>query len=162
MKKKSILSQLCLQFWVSCTKYWLNFQEFPFSNRYQRPETRPDLASETKFPLLGHLTCISTLPELFSIPEAKVINLLGAQRILEHFPLEVGQHQLQSALGYPTRVWTEIGDVIGYPITPLSNSFPTSALRCASLGVFTGRWILRRAGVRFQCHQFVRVACSWG
>ena len=157
-----MLNQLSLQIWFSCTKYSLNFQELPFSDKYQRLKTRPDLASEIEFPILGHLTCISTPLELFSLPEEKVINLLGTQRILAHFPLIVGQHQPSGALGYPKRVWRELGDVIGYPTAPLSNSWPTLALRCTSLGVLTRRWILGWAGVRFQCRQFVRVANSQG
>jgi hypothetical protein len=134
----------------------------PFSNRYRRLETRPDLASKIEFPLLGHLTCIYTLPKLFSIPGAKVINLQVSQGILAQLGGDVGQHQLQSVLGYPTRSQGTLGDVLGYPSVPLSNYQPTSSFRCASVGVFTGRWIPGRAGVRFQCRQFVRVEDSWG
>ena len=156
---KSTLSQLFLQILVLCTKYWLNFQEFPFSNRWGRPKTRPDIATEIKFPLLGHLNFIFTFSEWISTHEAKVISLLSLG-ILEHFPLTVGLHQLTSALEYPTRVWREPRGGVGYPSTPLSNCQPIVKPRFASLRDFMGRWISGRPGVRFQCHQLVKVVDS--
>ena len=160
MKNNSTLSQLGLQIWVSCPKFWLNFQELPFSNRYQRAKTKTNLTSETKFPLLGHLNCISICPEWIYTPKAKVISLLLSLGILVHFPLTVGLHQLTSVLGYPKRVWKEPGVGVGYPSTPLSNWHPTVKPKCASLSDFTRRWILGRPRVYFQCRQFVRVVDS--
>ena len=151
MKKNSTLSQLCLQIWVSCTKHWLNFQEFPFSNRYWRPETRPNLAYKTTFPLRGNITCISICLEWISTTEAKVISLLLSLGILAHFPLTIGLHQLTSVLEYPTKDWRELGGGVGYPREPLFNYHPIVKPRCASLRDFTGRWISGQPGVRFQC-----------
>ena len=159
---KFTLSQLSLQKRCFDTKCWLNFQELSFSSRYRRPETRPDLTPETKFPLPRHLTCISIYSEWIPTPKAKVISLLQPLRILTHFSIDVGQHHSTSVLGYPTEGWrVEIGGV-GYPSAPLSNCQPTLKPRCASLRGFTGRRIPGRPGVRFQCRQFVRVADSWG
>ena len=162
MKKKSTLGQLFLQIWVSCTKYWLNFQEFPFSNRYRRLTTRPDLEPETKFPLLGHLACISTIPKWFSTPEAKVISLLLSLGILAHFPLIVGLHHSTSVLGYPEKVWRVEGEGVGYPSVPPSNFQPLANWKCTRPRGFIGRRVPGRPVVRVQCRQFVEVENSRG
>ena len=115
MKKKCIVSQLFLQIWVSCTKYSLNFQELSFTHRYTGLETWSNPTSKTKIPLPGHLTSMTTLLKQFSVPGPTFINLPVSQGILAQLSLDVGQHQLQSLLGYPTRAQKERIFVLGYP-----------------------------------------------
>ena len=159
---KSTLCKLFLQILVLCTKHWLNFQEFPFSNKYRRPETRPDIEPEIEFPLSEHITCISICPERIPAPETKVISLLQPLGILAHFPLTVGLHHSPSALGYPIEGWRVERGGLGYPSASPCNYHPTTKPRCASLRGFMGRQILGRSGVCVQCRQFVRVEDSRG
>ena len=143
-------------------KYWLNFLEFPFSSRHQRPKRRPDLSPKIFFPLTRYLASVCIWLERIPTPESKVISLPGAASILAHLGLTVSLQHLESALGYPTSGCRVERGCLGYPSTPLSNFQPTTKPKCASLIGFTRRRISRRPRVGFRCRRFVKVADSRG
>ena len=156
------LANLVCKNGVLTKKNWLNFLEFPFSNRYRRPETRPDLTPKAFSPLPGYLTLISTYPEWILSLGAKVISLPLSLGNLAHFSLTMAMQHFKSALGYTIGGCRVERECVGYPSAPPSNCQPPANRNCASLGGFTGRRIPGWPGVRIQCRQFVEVANSWG
>ena len=143
-------------------KYWLNFLEFSFSSRHQRPETKPNLLPKIFFPLTGYLASVCIRLEWIPIPESKFISLPRAASILAHLGLTVALQHLESALGYPTVGCRVERRCVGYPSAPLSNYYPTTKKKCARPGGFIGRSVPEWPGVGIQCCQFVKVADSRG
>lgn len=156
------ISQLSLSKLSFDKKYWLNFLEFPFSNRHQRPETRLDLLPKTFFPITRYLASVCICPKQILSLEAKVISLPLAVNILAQLPFTVTLQHFKSALGYPTGGCRVEREHVGYPSAPPSNFHPPANWKCARPRGFTGRRILGRPGVGIQCRQFMEVADSWG
>ena len=161
-RRQITISQLSLSKLSFDKKYWLKFLEFPFSNRHQRPKTRPDIPPKTFSPLLGYLTLVCTCSERILSPREKVISLPQATSILVQLSFTVALQHFKSALGYPKKACRVERECVGYPSAPPSKCQPPIDQKCARLSNFTGRQIPRRPGVGIQCRQFVEVADSRG